>query len=846
MLRLTLRNLFSHLGRLAMTAFAVVLGVAFVVGAFVVTDTMRSSVGGLFTDVTHGVDLTVRAVSDLDGGQMNQQRGRIPAELLDRVRAVDGVAAAEGNLGSYAQILDKDGKPVKSTGAPFLGVAWGKDDALFPVTLDSGRKPVGPDEVAIDRGTAEDYGLGVGSTTQVLLIGGPRPVTVVGIFTFGESNSLLGARLTAFDASVAQTLFDAPGEWDDVAIALAPGADDQAVMERIRAFLPESAEVVTTRAVVDENVKSTDQLVSVFQNVLLGFAGIALFVSAFFINNTFAIVVGQRVREFGLLRGLGASPGQIRGSIAGEALIVGVVSSAIGIVAGLGVAKLLTALLGAAGLDLPATGLRLEPRTWIAALVVGVGVTLVASQAPARRAARVSPVQAMTQGLLGSDAGRARRVLYGSVLAGSGVVLVALGLFVIHTTALLFGALAVGALTVFIGVAWLSPLIAVPVVSAIGRPFARLGTAGRLARSNAVRSPERTARTAAALMIGLALVTMVLVVGESMKRSFSAKIDQSVGADYIVSSSGNTGMSPTIAESLRSLPEVGSASGVRLGQMKVDGKQVQALAADGKAVAQLVDIGVEQGSLDDLDRGAVFLHHDSARDLGVGVGDHIDAQFAAGGPQSLRVAGIYGDATFAGNYLIDLSTLAEYAPTNELDMFVFARSAPEVTPAAARAAIEGVLSTHPETTLEDRAEYRQSQERQFDQLLLAVNGLLGLALIIALLGIANTMGLAVLERTQEIGLLRAVGMSRRQTRSMILVESLTVSLFGTMMGIVLGLGFGAAVTLALPESIVTQLAVPVPSLGALVLIAALCGALAGMLPARRAARLDVLQAIQHQ
>ena len=844
MFRLSVRNIMAHKGRFAMTAFAVVLGVGFVVGSFVVADSLRAAVNGLFTETSAGVDLTVRAASNLDGSA-GARRGRIPDSVLAEVRAQPGVRAADGNLTGYAQLLDKDGKPVATTGAPLLGVAWGTTDLLSPLTVNSGDDPVGPNEVAIDRGTADDYHLAVGDRTTVLLLSGPREVRIAAVFTFGKSNSLLGARLTGFDSAVAQEALGAPGEWDSVAVAADPNSDVDELRSAIEKVVPSGVEVVTNAEVVSESAKSVEGFITVFQNALLAFAGISLFVSAFYINNTFAIALGQRVRELGLLRAVGATERQVRWSVRLEALIIGIISSAIGLAVGIGIAKGLQAILAAGGFNTPSSGLVFQARTWIAAVIVGIGVTVLATLIPSRRATGISPVTAMTVGYVAPRQVQRRRLVVGGVLTAVGAVLVGLGLFAIKGAGALFTALGVGALLVFVGVAWLSGLIAVPAAAVLGAPVARLGgMPGRLARSNSMREPLRTARTASALMIGLALVTMVFVVGASIKDSASAAIQRAVGADYVVSVEGFTGMSPELAETLHAAPEVEAVSGVRFGQVKVAGKEVDYVAAEASTGDKLVNVGVVEGSLDELGDRALFVRDEVAAEHQWRVGDSVEVAFASGDPERFRIAGLHSDATFVGDYYVDLSAVKRLDPANQLDMLVFVRMTSAVSREEGRAAIERVLADYPQAKLEDRSEYRQAQEDQINQLLVAVNGLLGLALVIALLGIANTLALSVIERTREIGLLRAVGMSRGQTRRMVRGESLIVSLFGASLGVGLGLIFGVAAASALPDSAVTTITVPVGSLVGVVVAATACGVLAGFLPARRAANLDVLQAIE--
>lgn len=849
MLKLSLRGMLDHKARFLTTTFAVVLGVGFVVGALVVTDTLRASIEKLFTGITTGLDITVRAEATLEGGGGGggpSSRGRLPEDLVDVVAAVDGVEVAEGTISGYAQMLDEEGEPTETTGAPFLGVSWGEADDLYPATLDEGRKPAAPDEVAIDRDTSEEYGLDVGDRSTVLLLEGQRPVEVVGVFTFGETNSLLGARLTAFDTASAQEAFDAEGEFETIDVAAAAGEDVDELAERIQAALPDGVVADTQQAVIDEGQDEVSPFLDVFQTALLAFAGVALFVSAFYINNTFSIVLGQRVRELALLRAVGASGGQVTGSVLLEAVVVGVVASVVGIGFGLLIAVFLQGVLAAGGFELPDESLALTSRALVAALVVGVGVTTVSAVAPARRAGQVAPVEGMLHGAAPSRT-TSRRWAVGGVLVALGVTLGALGLFVFDRAVLIFAGLAVGALAVFLGVSLLSPLVAVPVAGALGRPFAAVfKTSGRLARANAVRNPHRTAKTASALMVGLALVTMVSVVGASVKDSFAASVEDAVTADYVVSTDSFTGFSPDLAADLGAQPEIDLVTGVRFDRFLVDGNERDLTAVDPASAFELFDVDLQAGSGEDLVPGAILLHEDPADDLGLGVGDTLEVQFAEGGPQQVEVVGIHADSTYAGNYVVDLETFEAGYPANDLDLIVFAGLAEGVDAEAARSTIEETLEPYPQVTLEDRAEFNESQQSQVDQILLAVNALLGLALFIALLGIANTLALSVIERTREIGLLRAVGMARGQTRTMIVVESMVVAAFGALLGIALGLVFGLAAAVAMPESVITTIGVPVGTLVVIVVVAVLCGVLAGLFPARRAARLNVLDAISHE
>ncbi len=842
MLKLSLRNLLAHKIRFVMTTFAVVLGVAFVVGSFVLTDSLRAAIGGLITDISEGVDVTVQPKAEIEGGMAS--RGLLAPEVVDLVNEVAGVEHAEGAVtGNGIVILDADGEPLTTLGAPQLGVNWTDFGELNPLQLVDGEAPEGPNEVAIDRGSAEDANLEVGSETSVILPNGPRDVTVVGIFTFGDTNSLLGARLTAFDPDVALEAVGLDG-YAQIQVVAEDGVEPEELTERLEAVLPDGVEAITGEESVQEGIDQTEQFIGIFQNALLGFAGVALFVSAFYINNTFAIVLGQRVREMALLRALGAGARQLRRTVFIESVLIGLLASLVGIVGGLGVATIIRAALAEAGLDFPDQGLVIKPRTWIAAFLVGVVITVLSAIAPARRASKVAPIEGMLHGVQPQQSSR-RRLIVGGIALVIGIVLVAMGLFSAEGTGEVFGMLALGALLVFLGVAGVSPVIAVPITRLLGAPFARFGgTAGALARSNAMRTPDRTARTAAALMIGLALVTTVYVVGDSFKTSFANSVRKSVRADYVLSPDvGGAGLHPAAIKAVSELPEVAASSGARFDRFLFEGEPQDLVGMDAQVLPQLLDIEVQEGDLDDLEGNAVFIHEDVAEDEGLGVGDQVDIQFATGGPQTAVVAGVHADATYVGNFLVDIDTFAAAYPTNTVDFFLFIRSADGVGEEELRSAVEEATTGLPAAKFETKAEFQASQEAQIDQLLAIVNALLGLALIIALLGIANTLALSVIERTREIGLLRAVGMTRKQTRRMIRYESILVAVFGAALGVIVGLLFGLAAAAAMPESVVNTISVPIGSLIIIVIVAGIFGVIAGWLPSRRAAKLDVLRSL---
>ena len=846
MLRLSIRQLLAHKIRFAMTSFAVVLGVSFVVGSLVVTDTVRRSFDTLFTEITAGVDLQLRSEAPFDDQSFTGTREPMPAELVDLVGAVEGVEVVEGGVGGTAQPVAPDGDPVTTTGAPLIGTSWGETDRLYPVTLNLGEKPDEPGEVALDQGTFEAQDYELGTTIDVLLPDGREAFTLVGTATFGANNSLAGAVLTMFEPVEAQRIFDREGSFDEIYIGIAPGADLATAQASVAAVLPDGVEVITGQEVSQEGADAFGEIADIFGNVLLGFAAVALFVSGFYIYNTFSIILGQRIKELALLRAIGASAAQIRGTVVLEALILGVVSSVIGIGTGVLTAMGLRGLLNAGGFGLPDDAMVLEPATIVAALVVGIGVTLAASVIPARTAAKVSPMAALRDSITSTPRSRRLRLAVGAIMTGVGALLVGLGLVATEGTTPTLTALGAGAILVFLGVANLNPLVAGPAAHLLGAPIAKLfGEPGVLARENAARNPYRTASTASALVIGLALVTMASVVGTSVKETFAAKIDQSIAADFVISESSFAGFSPRLADSLARQPELDAVSGIRFGRFQFEGntRDLIAVGPDGE---ELVDIDVKAGgSIADLGVDGIFVHEDPARDLGLEPGDEVDVAFSATGAQTFTVVGIHADATFAGNYII--STEAHDANfTDATDAVVMARAAEDVTPEASRAAVEAAAVEFPQAEIEDRQEFPASQQAQIDQILVTVNALLLLAVVIAVLGIANTLALSVFERTRELGLLRAVGMSRRQTRRMVRWEAAIVSLFGAVVGVVIGVLFGLAASSAMPDSFLDRIAIPTGTLMGLLLLAVVAGLLAAIFPARRAARLDVLRAITGQ
>jgi len=845
--RLTFKNLLAHKVRFLMATFAVLLGVSFVSGAFVLTDSLRSTFDSLFTQTNKGIDVRVR--TKIAFGQSSQaERDPVPVSVLDAVKDVAGVRAAEGSYFRTATLLDKNGKAIKTQGAPTAGLAVRSDSVISGVKVLTGRVPTNSTEVVIDGQTADRHHYVVGDTIGVVLDKGTSTYTIVGLIGQGGQRGFAGATIAGFDPVTAAAILEPVGTFDNINLAAAPGTKPAELLANVQAKLPPNLEAVSGDTVRKEAKDAVGTIFTIFGRVLLGFAMVALFVSTFIINNTFAIIVGQRIRELALLRAIGANARQVWRMVIAEAFAIGALASALGIGAGVLVAKGLLALFNAGGAGLPTSSTVISPRTIIAALVVGIGVTMLSAIVPARRASRIPPVAAMNP-----DAGHAalassKRLVTGLVTFGVGLFGVVVGLFV-HPggTVVTLGLAGLGTILLFIGVASLSTTIAKRASLILGAPISRLfRLPGELATQNAARAPRRTSSTASALMIGLALVSAFSVVAGSVKSTFSNTLKRSVQADYFMSSDTFQGFSPQFADGLKTIPQLDAVSAMRFTSAQVNNSTKNVTAVDPTTFSKLVNLDVKSGSVEALANGGVLVHRDPAKSLKLKVGDPITITWQNGHTSSLKVAGTFNDNTVTGSWVVSLDTLAASSDTaDQRDRFVAARLRPGADATAARAAIDKLGVTFPQVKIEDRSEFRKSQEGQINQLVAVVNGMLLLAILIAVLGIANTLALSVFERTREFGLLRAVGMSRRQLRRTVRWEAVIVALFGAILGIVIGTPLGAALASALPKSFVDGVTVPVGQLAGLLVVAVIAGLVAAILPARRASKLNVLDAIAH-
>ena len=843
MWKATIKGLLSHKLRLALTAVAIVLGVSFVSGTYVLTDTMNATFTQLFKDTTKGIDVVVQTKQTFGNAEGGDARDPVPESLLQQVRAVDGVQVAEGSVNGFAQFIGKNGKAVTTGGAPTLGVSAGETQQLNSAfVLRSGEIPRGPGQVAVDARTASKQGFKVGDQVRVLSQGPTRSYTVSGIVGFGNADNLAGATLAVFDLKTAQQVLDSQGKFNEIDVVAQPGTTPEQLRDRIAAAVPKKYESVTGADQAQRSAKEIQDGLGFFSTALLAFAGVALFVGAFIIFNTFSIIVAQRTRELALLRCLGASRRQVLGSVLTEAGLVGLVASAIGLGLGIVIALGLRSLLSALGIDLPSTGAVFEPRTVIVSLVVGVVITLVSSFLPALKATRVPPVAAMrAEAATPPSRSIRRRSLIGSVVTLVGVGLLVLGLF--RDMGNRLATVAAGAVVIFLGIAVLSPLIARPLARWIGWPFATaFRLPGNLARQNAMRNPRRTAATAAALMIGLALVTFAGIFVASAKASIDDVLDRSVSADYIATTQNFQGFTPDVAKRLQAQPELQAVTSSRYGGWRLNGQSQGLQAVDPSAYDSMVRTETISGSIADLQSGGVAVVDDLAKQHNWKVGDVIAMEFPRDGLQRVPLKAIYKDNQLNGSVLLSLTDYQKGYST-QLDSMVIAKAKDGVSPASSRAAIDRAVADFPNVQIQDMAQYKQQTGKQLDQLLNLVRSLLAFAIVIALFGIVNTLALSVFERVRELGLLRAVGATRRQVRAMIRWEAVIISVLGAILGMLVGVFFGWTMVRALSSEGFRVFTVPGGQMVVYVLLAAVAGVLAAILPGRRAAKVDMLRAI---
>jgi putative ABC transport system permease protein len=840
MRRVTVRGLLARKLRLALTALAIVLGVAFVTGTLVLGDTLNRTFDDLIGTAYQHVSFQVRGESAFNDNattvNSTADRKPVPESIAAAVRRVPGVSFVFGSVTGYAQFMTRDGNAIGKGRGSTLGFSFDPNPQLSPYRLIAGHAPTTADDVVMDKATASKYGFAIGDRVLVNLPNRPQTFTISGLVTFGSDDNLAGVTLAGFDLPTAQALFNSRGYYSTISVLAAPGADTVKLQRAIAAVLPPGVEVVSGKTVASELSTAVDNELSFVSTALLIFAFIALLVGAFTIFNTFSITVGQRTRELALLRVVGASRRQLFRSVLAEAAVTGLVASLIGLGLGVVAALGLKALLKAFGIVLPSAPLVFEARTAVVAIAVGVGVTLLSAVVPARRAVRIPPVAALVE---------QREESTGAMRRGAAVRLrlLALGgiaLLVVGATKASIAAVGVGGLAVLIATTRLTPVLAGPLANALGRPLAAtFGIPGRLGRENSARNPRRTAQTAAALMVGLSLVSTIAVLGASLGASAKNEVDSAVSADYIVT--GNGGFSKSVVPAVSQVPGVATATVVYQGQFEVRGSLSTLVAATPGNLAKTVNLHITAGGgaaamaagdllVDSHTAGADHLH----------VGSSVPVKFAQTGATTMTVGGIFESNPLLGSYVTGGGFFVSHF-YNPLPDAVLLSSAPGAHDLLTD--LNDALVPYANVSAKTRAQFEANQQASVNQLLGLVSVLLALAILIALIGIVNTLMLSVFERTHEIGLLRAVGMKRRQVRAMIRSEAVIVGMFGGVVGIVRGTIAGVALAYALRNNGVTTISVPVASLIGFVVLSGLLGLAAASWPARRAANLDVLAAI---
>lgn len=849
MLRATLKSLLARKLRLVLSGLAVVLGVMFVSGAFVLTDTLGRSFDAVFASAYSQTDVGVSAKPKVEVGEFEGEEvaAPFPASTVDKVRDLPSVAKATGVVGADgARLIGSNGKVVTTFGPPQIGGNWTGEDEL--VQLRQGRGPTADDEIAVNKTLADAAKVNVGDRVGVLTLEPKREFTIVGVFGYsGDRDSLGGVQEVAFTEPVAQKLMlGETGVFSSITVKAKDGVEPAALRDEIASALGGDYVVKTGQQLSDDASADFEQALGFFNNILLGFAGVALFVGIFLILNTFSIIVAQRTRELALMRAVGASRKQMIGSVITEAVVIGLVASVLGLGAGIGVGALLAYVFGSLGGGLQMASVGVPLAAVVSSFVVGLLVTVVAAVLPALRASRIPPVAAM-QDVSTPDRPLTRVTVAGAIVAAVGGAVLALGLSGEAGDSTLWTILG-GVLVTFIGVALLTPLISKPVVSVLGRLFS-WSVPGKLGRLNSGRNPRRTAITAAALMVGIALVTGVTVILDSAKSSLTKLAENTIDAELVISGVQSGPRPPSfdaaVLDKAAALPGVREVAGIYSDFASVNGQNEYVTAtSDVSALTEIYRATPTAGSLDALAANQVMVDSATAKDFGLSLGSTLNVQLSRGDPQTYTVSGIYAESDLYGGFLLPVQAAKDFAvpqPSQGYLKLDAGTSATQVQPE-----VERLLADSPEVSVADRSTFIEQQTSGLDGILTMIQVLLALAILIAVLGIVNTLALSVLERTRELGLLRAIGLRRAQTMRMVTVEAVVISMFGALLGVAVGAGLGASVVRALREDGITDLVLPWSQMGLFVVLAAVVGVVAAVLPAIRAARLNVLGAIAHE
>ncbi|MEV5978604.1 ABC transporter permease [Streptomyces sp. NPDC052114] len=845
--RISLSSLRGHKRRFAGTFLAVMLGVAFLAGTLVMGDTLRAGFDTMFGDATRGTDAVVRSADSITTPDDSQgTREPVSTDLVETIEKSDAVAAAAPAIQGAGQLLGKDGEPIGGKGPPTLAGNWIDDTDLNAYRLAEGRAPEKSGEVVVNRGAAKTGDLKIGDTTT-LRTPDPVEVRIVGLATFGGADGMAQTTFTGMtQADAEKYLTPKPGEAATIQVRAGPGVSQRELVDALTPVLPKGVEAITGEASAAENTDNiSGQFLTLFTGFLLVFSGVALLVATFSIHNTFAIVVAQRTRENALLRALGASRRQVTAATLVEASAVAVVASAAGLAGGIGIAAGLQALFPAIGFPFPEGDLVISALSMLLPLAVGVLVCLGSALLPAVRAGRTAPLAALRETAVDHSGASRRRAVAGVALALTAVGLALAGVL-LTPSIWLAGTGAVLALASFVV---LGPVASTHAVRVLGGPLDRLrGVTGGLARRNALRSPRRTAATASALMIGVAVVCLFTVFGASLKATMDQTVNRSFAGDVAVSTpgfgAGGSGLSPKLAPALAERPEVETAVGLGKGAARVNGEGRALTVTDPAPFADSFELGRVEGSLDALGDDGIAITRSEAEKQGLEVGSRARLAFTDGKKETFTVRAVYGRSELAGDYVISRAAWAPHR-AQDADSLVSVTFKDGVGTADGKAAVARTARDYGNPDVQTRGEYARSAAGGIDMMLTLVYALLALAVLIALLGIANTLTLAIHERTRELGLLRAVGQTRAQLRAMVRWESVLVAAFGTAGGLVLGGFLGWVLVKASDGTSESSFAFAVPPVQLVVvaLVGLAAGALAGLRPARRAARLDVLRAI---
>ncbi|MEV5848724.1 FtsX-like permease family protein [Streptomyces sp. NPDC051985] len=840
MFRTALRNVLAHKARLLMTVLAVMLGVAFVSGTLVFTNTISDAYQNSSAKGFDGVDVAVQAkYQDSKGDRV----GKIPdlsQAVLDKAAKVPGAASATGVVSGFTAIADKDGKLIGGGWQSEGGNYWGTKDARYPLV--SGHAPSGKNEVLIDSRTAERAGYQVGDTVRISVDGPVLTPTVAGIFTTDDGNVAAGGSLALFDTATAQQLFGKKGAYDEIDVTAKAGTGQAALKSQLDAALPKKlVETTTGQKLADDQAEQISSSMSGLRQGLLVFAGIALFVGTFIIANTFTMLVAQRTKELALLRAVGASRRQVTRSVLIEAFVVGAVAGVTGLVAGIGIGAGLRSLLGSIGATVPDGPLVVTPGTVAAALAVGVVITMLAAWLPGRRAAKIPPVAAMSA--LHSAPTTKSLVLRNTI----GALFSAAGATVIVAATTMSGSdgqapMGLGAVLLIIGVFVLTPLLSRPLIAAAAPLLRAFGVSGKLARQNSVRNPRRTAATASALMIGLTLITGMTVMAGSLQKSIDKMASSAIRADYVVSMANGNALSPDVAKKVAATDGVTASSPLRNAASRIDGETEFLTGVDGAAIGKLTDLTVDSGSFR-VGGSDVVVDDDTATSHGWKAGSTFTVHYEDGKPQKMTVAAVYQGNQVINGIMLDNAVLTPHV-TDPADMQVMVKTANGAS-SATKDRLEKALGSNPAIKVQDKQDLSNSIAQAFTLILNMVYGLLAMAVIVAVLGVINTLAMSVFERSQEIGMLRAIGLDRKAVKRMVRLESLVISLFGGVLGLGLGVFFGWAAGQLVGAKMPTyELVLPWTRMAVFLLLAGAVGVLAALWPARRAAKLNMLSAIK--